>query len=442
MSSSGGVFSQTLQSITDTKLAELSKKRNYFEDQKTALLKEVHAETDQRQRLRLLLNGVKESFQAQAKSAKRKRDDHLGAKSSRITGTGNPRLEVLLNNLQKFLDQARYDPSISPKLLQDWEQSLTKELDIQSLKYQYATLYGQLVTEWLSTEKAAKPSDEKDVEQMEDFEKVDWKEKDEARASWEEVVFQPYEVDPMAVGSYLNELFGKNGTEKKVLGALDKLREEVEAFEITLTSPRQFNNSVLRWTINGLLSSDLLDDEKRAVLKDFLGNPIILVEVADVLNMRMASINTWSWEDHVPLEMRRKVNGDSQIYMHEDLLQAIFLQFIGVKWSVFLKSAFKRFSDIPGAWTSNSAEVPENDIKSREYFLGSLGTTRGPSVQSERQKLYKSRYFMAQLMNEEQQVSYHSRPISFSRVDLHTEKLFLLISRRKNPSRNNKNTSN
>lgn len=111
MASSGGVFSQTLQSITDTKLAELSKNRSLFEKQKTALLIALQAETDQKKRLQLLLDGVKESFLV--KSVKRKFGDRDSGGSGRVPigSTNNPGLEILLNNVHRFLDQARYDSS-------------------------------------------------------------------------------------------------------------------------------------------------------------------------------------------------------------------------------------------------------------------------------------------------------------------------------------------
>jgi hypothetical protein len=289
--SSGGVFSETLQSITTTKLTELSKKRQVFEDKKASLLKAIGAEPDQQKKLRILLDGVKESFALGTSTRKR-----AHASSGRIVAGGkDPRLETLLNNLERFLTQARYDPSVSPKLLQDWERTLMQELNVQSLKYQYATLYGELVTEWLSSEQsttsASDPMDE-------DFEHVrlETQAKDEGRAEWERVVFEPFETDHQAITQYLKALFGHNGTNKQAIKGLHALRKSVEDFEYTLSLPGQFNEGVLRWTISGLLSSGLLNDEKTAALKDFLISPVILVEVADVLNMRMASIDSWSWD--------------------------------------------------------------------------------------------------------------------------------------------------
>jgi hypothetical protein len=70
-----------------------------------------------------------------------------------------------------------------------------------------------------------------------------------------------------------------------------------------------------------------------------------------------------------------------------------------VKWSVFFKEAFINFSNFEGAWTSLRAPLPNNDIgvKRREYFLGHQ--KKKPSLQGERQRIYKSNFFMSQLPN-------------------------------------------
>jgi len=145
----------------------------------------------------------------------------------------------------------------------------------------------------------------------------------------------------------------ENSGNKQAIKALTALRASVEAFESTLSSPNQFNEEVLRWTISGLLASGLLPSEKNAALKDFLISNVILAEVADVLNMRLAALDSWEWGgDGLPVEQRRHVTGKYHIYIEEDLLQAIFLQFIGIKWSVFFKRVFIEFSEFEGAWKS------------------------------------------------------------------------------------------
>jgi hypothetical protein len=308
---SSSVFSETLQAITTTKLGELSKKRTIFEESKSALIFSTEREQNQQQRLRILVDGVKQCFAV--KTASRRRGDRFGGPGRIIAGsTNDPDLEVMLKNLERFLEQARFDPTISPKLLGDWENSVMKKLKVQSLKFEYATLYGELVNEWLRAEKAI-PSDNASTT-SEGFEKVNRAERDESRVNWEKLVFEPFETDPMAISEYLQTLFGPKGVNQQSVKALRALRKSVEAFETSLSTPGQFNDEVLRWTINGLMGSGLLSDEKRAVLKDFLASPVILAEVADVLNMRIATISTWSWEGEgdgggVPVEQRRHVTG-------------------------------------------------------------------------------------------------------------------------------------
>jgi hypothetical protein len=155
--------------------------------------------------------------------------------------------------------------------------------------------------------------------------------------------------------------------------------------------------------IAGLQSSDLLNNEKREVLKDFLSNDVILAEIADVLNMRIAALSRWTWGDHVPIEQRRRLNGTYSIHMHEDLLQAIFLHYIGVKWSVFFKQAFLSFRS-ESSWKSNRAAVSKMDKKRREYYLGyGAATSNYPNLHDKRANIHRSRYFAHQLLDHDTQ---------------------------------------
>ncbi|KAJ4301910.1 hypothetical protein N0V90_004006 [Kalmusia sp. IMI 367209] len=394
MASSGSVFSETLQTITTTKLEELAEQRLTFERQYTQLLDAISKLPNRLERLFILVDGVKSCLGVATIPSK----DNTGGRVV-VGSTGNPRLETDLKNLDRFLEQARYDPSISPKVLENWEKMLLQYLAVQSAKYQYADLYGRLVTEWLTSEKSALA--DADPESAEGFEELPGAKKLEARAEWEKVVFEPARVDLKGLVGYLQRLFGPKVEESQNASAeaLTQLHRKVEMFEGRLSSSQQFNVSTLKWVIQGLQASDLLSNEKREVLKDFLSNDVILSEIADVLNMRMAALSRWSWGDHVPLEQRRKVNGGYSIHMHEDLLQAIFLHYIGVKWSVFFKRAFHAFR--LGAWKTNHVTVPKVDRLRREYYLGPSSTQTDSNLQDVRSKTHHNRYFSHQLLDNE-----------------------------------------
>ncbi|KAF2501164.1 hypothetical protein BU16DRAFT_500064 [Lophium mytilinum] len=377
MASSGSVFSETLRSITTTKLDELSKKRASFEQQYAAILAAVEGTTDPIDRFRTLIDGLKACFAAK-------------------TIAGKPRLEADLKYLDRFTEQARYDPSVLPRLQGEWDKILLQHLSVQSLKYEYATLYGQLVTEWLASQQKPKSTSADDVEMSDVFEEVPAAKKLESRALWEQSVFEPFDADLGALKSYLEDLFRPMDEEKRdVYNAFKHFRKQVEGYESAMSRPAQFTISTLGWTIEGLLSSDLLNDEKRAVLKDFKSNSTILGEIADVLNMRMAALDDWSWGPDVPVEQRRRLNGIYSIHLHEDLLQAIFLQYIGMQWSVFFKRELKNFRKVKGAWNPLRNTVPKLDHKRREYFLGPQKQT--PTLQTKRRSIHRQKYFLAQL---------------------------------------------
>jgi len=300
----GSVFSETLQAITTTKLEELTQQSAAFGDEHSALLAAAKAERDPLKRLVLLSASTKSCLGVKTTKSK-------DGQPARVVagGTGNARLETDLKNLDRFLEQAKFDPSVSVKVLQDWETLLLEYLSVQATKYEFADLYGKLVTEWLSSEQST-PADG-DVEMTESFEELPGAKKVAARAEWEKTVFEPATVDVPALKTYLEKVFIAD--KKSAAALMDKLRNSVETFENGLSGPAQFTVPTLRWVIQGLQASDLLPNEKREVLKDFLSNDVILGEIGDVLSMRLSALDRWTWGDHVPLEQRRKLNGSFSV---------------------------------------------------------------------------------------------------------------------------------
>lgn len=391
MTSTGNLFSQTLQEITTTKLDELALKRDNFENEKRQVTSNVQSQPHGVERLRALSDGIKKCFAL-----------HIEDGKVSVSNSRNRHVEIEVRNIDRFLDQAQYDPTVSSTLMSRWERSLFQHLEMQSLKFLYASLYGQLTTEWLSSTQGNASSENGIDAEMEDFEKVGSGKKMESRLNWERSVFEPTQVDGEAIKRMMKRLFEPISEDSDCMAkALNKLRESVQGFERQLANDRGFDIGTLRWVIGGLLASDLLSDEKRNVLKGFNENTVIMSEVADVLNMRMAAIGSWSWGHEVPLEERRQLNGTYNIYMHEDVLQAILLQYIGVKWSVFWKKTLSTFRKAKGVWISPGRSIKQVDLKRRDFFLG--GIAKGPSVESEKRKMYRKNYFLAQLPNSETQ---------------------------------------
>lgn len=276
MASKGGIYSQTLREITNTKLDELAKKRASSESQRERITTLVQNEQDATKKLAILARGLKACFSIHTSDGRIMRGR-----------SNNTRLEIELTHLDRFLAQARYDPSVSPKILQQWQQTLLRHFETQSSKYAYASLYGQLTTEWLSTKSSVMAASVTEDIDMDDFEHVSAGMKLESRRKWEESVFKAKEVDEAALNKLLSSLFEATPNDSKhLLNATRIMRKKVQYFEQDLISGnQQLDLATLKSTIHGLIASDLLDDEKRAALRDFVGNKTILNEILDVLNM-------------------------------------------------------------------------------------------------------------------------------------------------------------
>lgn len=124
----------------------------------------------------------------------------------------------------------------------------------------------------------------------------------------------------------MHELFlGDSGTK-----ALKRLRNEMQDRRV---DGAPFDEQTLIWSLKALLSNDLLRDDKKAILEEFLKDEVARGEICDVLNMQYSDLENWSWdagEEGLPVQPRSQLNGKVRIMMDEDVLQAIFLHYIGI----------------------------------------------------------------------------------------------------------------
>ena len=391
MSSSAGILSQTLQSITNTKISELRKQRESFANLKGDLLASVDNTTDQVVRVRKLLSAIGGCTPESGKKLEDLQDHDVS------NSTGN----LSLKNIRRFLDQSQYDPSVPRPLLKQWEHELRSLLDQKSRKLDYADLYARLLTEWLAdTSAATTPSPQASTSENgepsdEPFELVAQTKLQQLQEMFESYVFTPLETDTAAIAHYLNELFdGEDAA--KALQALRKEVRDIGSYLTTFSTP--FDHAVLEWCINGLLKNDLLTEHKKTLLADFLQNKVVLAEIADVLNMRYASLDSWTWGDEgISVEPRKQLNGKYRVMMDEDILQAIFLHYIGLSWSVQVKAALRRIVQNKKVWKRPEPPITRDEKHRREYFLGSASADSTQSLASKKRDAYENDYFLAQL---------------------------------------------
>ncbi|MCJ1229281.1 hypothetical protein MMC12_005946 [Toensbergia leucococca] len=371
MSSPSAVLSQTLKSITITKFKELNKQKRGFEVAKAEIVKDIDsAGDDLRSRVSRLLSGVHD----------------LDSSSKH---------DALYKNITRWLEQSRYDPSIPDSMLEKFEAQLRAKLDVQSRKLDLAELYSLLLTEWIESPVviAAEAQRQEKTELDDDFEVLEKDRLQQLCRKFAAVVFTPLETDEVEIDLYLSNLFeGDAGI--KALGAL---RQGVKEHGKAMFKKTPFDIDTLEWCIRGLLHNTLLNEEKKSILQDFLQNDTVLQEIADVLNMRFADFKNWSWDagvDGIPVEPRQQLNGKTRIHMDEDLLQAMFLHYIGITWSVALKQRLWELFDC--IWKTGTPMSLEDRERWR-FYLGNMHQAGTHNVGAERRKTYREDFFMSHL---------------------------------------------
>ncbi|RHZ66727.1 uncharacterized protein CDV56_105863 [Aspergillus thermomutatus] len=372
---SNSALSQTIQSLTLSKIRELEKLRNTYQSRKFEILKSSAACDDQFDRLKHLLAGAKELYPGASR-------------------------DVTIGHIERWLDQARYDSSIPSKMIEGFEETLIAKLDAHSRKLGLADLYARLLTEWMnpSSDDTSNPKARDDPDD-EDFLVVEERQKQRLQQlcdQFEAVVFKPLETNEQEIHTFLEDLF--LGDEQEV--ALKKLRHLVkDQCETMWTAEEPFNHTSLSNCIHGLLTADLLPDAKRAVLKDFLSNKVAMTEIADVLNMRFADLKNWDWhagEKGIPVLPRQQTNGKYRVWVDEDVLQTIFAEFIAIKFCSALKQLLKGVVTHKGVWKfSPSPQMTERDFLRRRYYLNS--PLRVHSVDKQREAEYQETYFLSYL---------------------------------------------
>ena len=383
MASVDATTSQTILSLTQSKARELEKQQKAYETGRTTLLETTSNRPNVYEKVDLILSALVNDLQPQA------------AKDPMVT------------NISRWMQQARYDSSITERMLEGFEEYLLQQLKTRSSKLAMADLYSRLLMDWVNALSAKDNDGNVNTGPDEDagspseggYEVVDERQKQRLQQlcdQFERAVFEPLETNEDDINGFLNGLF----PEEENIKVLESLRTSVknqttEQWEME----EPFNTTTLSACIRGLLTEDLLSEEKYAMLKSFLNNGVALNEIADVLNFRYADLKNWDWhagDSGIPVLPRQQLNGKYRIWMDEDVLQTIFVQYIGIKLCNCLKVILRKFVATPGTWQwSLTPQISEHERLRRRYYLGSERLAGG--LELTRKDDFVNQYFLCQL---------------------------------------------
>ena len=119
-----------------------------------------------------------------------------------------------------------------------------------------------------------------------------------------------------------------------------------------------------------------------------------------MLNMQLASIESFSWpHDGVQVEMRRHLSGKYRAYMDTEIITALLFQYVGMRWSIGFKSAFRDVVKSP-AWKRDAREFTREERLERSECFKESKFDVCISIEGERRVEQNDLFFMTQLPGE------------------------------------------
>ena len=341
---------ETLKAVTDVKHAQLNENFEIFNSFHQNLLESIEGKAPLKQ-LEILLE-----------------------KCSKPSSSFD--ISSLINRVEALSVFSQDTAFCSDTKVRAWCKEIIDSLNIESEKYKYTRLFYKLILD--AVQESSKPQEKKG-----DFKA----EMAEQREQFEQFVFSESTGDATVIKGYLNdELFGKYGDE------LEKLRNEITTF-CNSFSDLPIAVSDVTSTIRNLIATGLVNNDNIKILRGFLDNTVVIKEIADVMTVKLRSLNSWNWPmEGLKAEQKRQLSGKYRVYAHSDLIDTIFLHYLGVTWAVQLRQTLVKFTKSK-AWKLN---YNEKSNERKEFYFGSKISAVIP-IDQKRYRVQHEKFLLTQL---------------------------------------------
>ncbi|KAL7266365.1 hypothetical protein RUND412_011091, partial [Rhizina undulata] len=382
-------YNETLSAVTGVKLKSLARQKELLSKHYAEIRKNAAAAASQLQRLEILYKGIKEC----------------------PVSKGTAWIDI--EPVSAMVQQAAQDRSMGDVVLGMWCTRLERSIEQLLKKFEYAYLFDSVLTEWLQTDGNTETSvkgDSKSKDGNESFIHTGRAEGIQQREMIEDMIFSEAKPDLPRFHAFLNKSFAIDGNvdgegapkysqvskkEKALLKReLERIRQGVKGFGKKLLLYKQVNSSDVENAIMGLLVGDCLGEDKRATCMEIKSSSTILQEIASVINILLRDLKNWKWpEEGVNIRLLRQLNGRYRAYLDEELLTAIFLQFVGIEWSAHFRNTLNRLMKRQdGGWKRPKSALNPKQRELHKHMIEDLDDVEG--LTDWRDEMFWENYFM------------------------------------------------
>ena len=309
-----------------------------------------------------------------------------------------------LANFDDLTTISKLNTSTSDNLLKSFCQQLRKIIEGGKRRSEYNYLFGLIMSQWFSEQKNP-------IESTEDQSESEITSKDYILTNerLEQIIFDEPNLDYDQWRDFLeNKLFGRLADNPKHKNVFADFRQSMQDYSETLLRDTVSNIDV-KQTICSLLSNNLLDDHRKRLMEKLSNDENAVIELASSLTLLKSDLDKWNWpSEGVRGVFRRNLQGRYRCYYEEDFLTAIFLQYIGLKWTFHFKFQLKRLFVI----------LTENLIKNQ---------CAAKSIEYNRIEMQRNDFWMASFPDQQDVTNVYEESNSFTNtVNLKTKLLYLI----------------
>ncbi|KAH7397015.1 hypothetical protein DE146DRAFT_658429 [Phaeosphaeria sp. MPI-PUGE-AT-0046c] len=258
--------------------------------------------------------------------------------------------------------------SMSQVKLLKIKQELLGKLRKHSCRLECSTVHVEIMNQAMALSDTTSLTADKlaSVDLDDEFEVVESNEWNEVLEEFEKETFATDDVDVEDIETYLTRLASDQGDSS----SLAFLRQDMKEFaEEAMSDGMEIGQDFLMWCIADLLKNDLISDDKKRVLSDYLQSPIALKELASIIGAK--SIRHWNYknaEAGLPVTIRQDAEGKPRVAIEESMIDMLFLHCAGIGFAMKLKSCLNRYIGCSKSFQPPYLEVEEST--KRDFFLG------------------------------------------------------------------------
>ncbi|KAF1940312.1 hypothetical protein EJ02DRAFT_435700 [Clathrospora elynae] len=274
--------------------------------------------------------------------------------------------DLMLETINRYIEQAKDDASVSEAMLLKFEKRIWNKLDQHLNRMEVSSLHADLMKEAMDAEGWSDPvaAKLKKAALDDDFEVVD-SELEEVLDRFEREACTTKNVDVEAIETYLASLFVGDG-DSTIIG---NLRDKMQIYGNRLMKENmEMDQDSLMSIIVDLLKNGLVSSEKKKTLEACLQSPVLLQELVATLNMK--TYRHWNYKSaHLGLSVSTCQNTEGQhcIVVDEDIVDMLFLHCTANGWASELKGCLAEF--IGASLVFLPRPVMEQERNKWEYFL-------------------------------------------------------------------------